>query len=115
MRSNTRSSSRRRFRISDEARPSVENIVKSFMGMTVAPGERAKNSTTASWAMAMEATQSRSRNDVSSGSGPYFSSGTDAVTSHSRSASSTGAGRSAPGSPGGTVAARGFRALRTMQ
>ena len=48
MRSNTRSSSRRRFRISDEARPSVENIVKSFIGNDRGAGERAKNSTTAS-------------------------------------------------------------------
>ena len=37
-----------KMRISADARPSVENIVKSFIGITEAPGERTKNSTTAS-------------------------------------------------------------------
>ena len=60
--------------------------------MTVAPASGRRTRRPPRERARSRPTQSRSRSDASSGSGPYVSSGTDAVTSHSRSASSTGCG-----------------------
>src|SRR4029078_9281555 len=77
----TSSMSRRRDRVWLTARVVVENIVNSFIGMTVASACRAKNSTTASCATATSATHWTFRSDTSSGAGPYDAKGTPALTS----------------------------------